>query len=100
MDENTCSDGYDNDGDTLTDDADDDCVGGREIPQYKVEAFKFGKAVLEYDFVLTGPVDDIISLQNMPPSVTVEQPELTSFARVVSLSGTAWDGKHHPMRVM
>ena len=27
---------------------------------------------------LTGPVDDIISLENMAPSVTVEQPELTS----------------------
>ena len=96
LDENTCSDGYDNDGDTLTDDADDDCIAGREIPQYKVEAYKFGKGTLEYDFVLTGPVDDIISLQNMAPSVTVEQPELTSFARVVALSGTAWDGEAPP----
>ena len=32
----------------------------------------------------------------MAPSVTVEQPELTSFARVVSLSGTAWDGEAPP----
>ena len=96
LDENTCSDGYDNDGDTLTDDADSDCVNGREIPQYKVEAYKFGKGTYEYDFVLTGPVDDIISLENMAPSVTVEQPELTSFARVVSLSGTAWDGEAPP----
>ena len=96
LDENTCSDGYDNDGDTLTDDADGDCATGREIPQYKVEAFKFGKGTYEYDFILTGPVDDIISLENMAPSVTVEQPELTSFARVVSLSGTAWDGEAPP----
>ena len=81
LDENTCSDGYDNDGDTLTDDADGDCATGREIPSYKVEAFKFGKGTYEYDFVLTGPVDDIIALENMAPSVTVEQPELTSFAR-------------------
>jgi len=96
LDENTCSDGYDNDGDTLTDDADGDCATGREIPSYKVEAFKFGKGTYEYDFVLTGPVDDIIALENMAPSVTVEQPELTSFARVVSLSGTAWDGEAPP----
>ena len=41
LDENTCSDGYDNDGDTLTDDADDDCIAGREIPQYKVEAVSY-----------------------------------------------------------
>ena len=96
LDENTCSDGYDNDGDTLTDDEDSDCLNDREIPQYKVEAYKFGKGVFEYDFVLTGPVDDIISLENMAPSVTVEQPELTSFARVVALSGTAWDGEAPP----
>ena len=96
LDENTCSDGYDNDGDTLTDDADGDCATGREIPSYRVEAFKFGKGIYEYDFVLTGPVDDIISLENVAPSVTVEQPELTSFARVVSLSGTAWDGEAPP----
>jgi len=96
LDENTCSDGYDNDGDTLTDDDDTDCLNDREIPQYKVEAYKFGKGVFEYDFVLTGPVDDIISLVNVAPSVTVEQPELTSFARVVTLSGTAWDGEAPP----
>ena len=96
LDENTCSDGYDNDGDTLSDDEDSDCLNDREIPQYKVEAYKFGKGVFEYDFVLTGPVDDIISLENMAPSVTVEQPELTSFARVVALSGTAWDGEAPP----
>ena len=96
LDENTCSDGYDNDGDTLTDDDDQDCSNGREIPQYKVEAYKFGKGKFEYDFVLNGPVDDIIALENMAPSVTLEQPELTSFARVVSLSGAAWDGEAPP----
>ena len=92
MDENTCSDGYDNDGDTLTDDNDPDCASGREIPAYSVEAYKFGKGVYEFDFSLTGPIDDIISLDNLPPSVTLTQPEFTSFARIVSLSGTAWDG--------
>ena len=71
-----------------------------KIPQYKVEAFKFGKGVLEYDFVLTGPVDDIISLQNMAPSVTVEQPELTSFARVSPSQELLGMGKHHHMQVM
>ena len=96
LDENTCSDGYDNDGDTLTDENDPDCVNGREIPEYSVEAYKFGKGIMEYDFVLNGPVDDIINLVNMAPSVTVEQPELTSFARIVTLSGTAWDGEAPP----
>ena len=32
----------------------------------------------------------------MPPSVTLTQPEFTSFARTVSLSGTAWDGLAPP----
>ena len=96
LDENTCSDGYDNDGDTLTDENDPDCANGREIPEYSVEAYKFGKGIMQYDFVLNGPVDDIINLVNMAPSVTVEQPELTSFARIVRLSGTAWDGEAPP----
>ena len=43
LDENTCSDGYDNDGDTLTDDADGDCATGPEIPEYQLEAFKVGE---------------------------------------------------------
>ena len=96
MDENTCSDGYDNDGDTLTDDDDPDCATGREIPSYSVEAYKFGKGIFQSNFNLTGPIDDIISLENMPPSVTLTQPEFTSFARIVSLSGTAWDGLAPP----
>jgi len=96
MDENTCSDGYDNDGDTLTDENDPDCVSGREIPSYSVEAYKFGKGKFEFDFNLTGPIDDIINLENLPPSVTLTQPEFTSFARIVSLTGTAWDGQSPP----
>tara|TARA_B110000459_G_scaffold195696_1_gene236655 strand:+ start:4341 stop:8903 length:4563 start_codon:yes stop_codon:yes gene_type:complete len=96
MDENTCSDGYDNDGDTLTDANDPDCLTGREIPSYSVEAYKFGKGVYDFDFTLTGPIDDIINLDNMPPSVTLTQPEFTSFARTVSLSGSAWDGEAPP----
>ena len=54
IDENSCADGYDNDGDTKYDDEDDDCVGGRELPFYSVEAFKFGKGQDEFDFVLSG----------------------------------------------
>ncbi len=96
MDENTCSDGYDNDGDTLTDANDPDCASGREIPSYSVEAYKFGKGIYEFDFTLVGPIDDIINLDNMPPSVTLTQPEFTSFARTVSLSGSAWDGEAPP----
>ena len=104
LDENTCSDGYDNDGDTLVDSEnltganfDPDCSnGGREIPEYSVEAFKFGKGLADFDFVLNGPMDDIINLVNKAPSVTVAQPESTSFARIVSLSGTAWDGEAPP----
>ena len=32
----------------------------------------------------------------MPPTVAVTQPELTSFARIVTVSGTAWDGNSPP----
>ena len=96
MDENTCSDGYDNDGDTLTDANDPDCASGREIPTYSIEAYKFGKGIYEADFTLTGPIDDIINLDNMPPTVTLTQPDFTSFARTVSLSGLAWDGEAPP----
>ena len=32
----------------------------------------------------------------MPPSVTLTQPDFTSFARTVSLSGSAWDGEAPP----
>ena len=100
LDENTCSDGYDNDGDTLYDEEDPDCATGREIPAYSVEAFKFGKGVYEYDFTLNGPVDDIINLVNMPPTVAVTQPELTSFARIVTVTGTAHDGNPPSMQTI
>jgi hypothetical protein len=43
VDEDSCSDGIDNDGDTLIDGDDNDCVTGRERPFYTVEAYKFGK---------------------------------------------------------
>ena len=71
--EDSCGDGIDNDGDTLKDGQDPDCQSGnREMPTYSVEAKKFGKGTSTHDFVLSGMVDEVINLQNMEPSVTVE----------------------------
>jgi hypothetical protein len=91
--ENTCSDGYDNDGDTFVDDADTDCVNGRELPFYIVEAYKFNKGKKDFDFVLSGAIDEIINLDNLRPSVTVEQYDGDSFAINAVITGSAWDGQ-------
>lgn len=105
MDENTCSDGYDNDGDTFVDGADQsqslqdtsNCeIGNRELPFYSVNAFKFGKGTEAFDFVLSGPIEDVISLDNLKPSVAVTQGDGASFATTVTLTGTAWDGLAGP----
>ena len=96
LDEDTCSDGYDNDGDTFVDADDPDCANGRELPFYIVEAYKFGKGTKEFDFVLSGAIDDVISLDNQRPSVTVEQYDGDSFAINAVITGTAWDGQSGP----
>ena len=41
-------------------------------------------------------VDEVINLQNMEPSVTVDQNDGTSFARTVTLTGSAHDGFSGP----
>jgi len=92
IDENSCADGYDNDGDTKVDTADEDCTNGREQAFYTVEAYKFGKGEKTFSFTLTGGVDDIINLDNLPPSVVVDQLDGASFATTVTLTGAAWDG--------
>ncbi len=99
IDENSCADGYDNDGDTQVDSADIDCTGGRELPFYTVEAYMFGKGEKEFDFVLSGPIDDVINLDNLKPSVTVTQNDGFSFATTVTLTGSAWDGIGGPYPV-
>ena len=91
--EDTCSDGYDNDGDTYVDDEDTDCVNGRELPFYIVEAYKFNKGKKDFNFVLSGPVDDIINLDNLRPGVTIEQYDGDSFAINAVITGSAWDGQ-------
>ncbi|MBT5843843.1 MAG: right-handed parallel beta-helix repeat-containing protein [Euryarchaeota archaeon] len=96
IDEDSCADGYDNDGDAKTDDEDEDCASGRELPFYSVEAFKFGKGQKDFDFVLSGSIDDVINLNNLKPSVTVTQNDGFSFATTVALTGTAWDGQNGP----
>jgi len=92
IDENSCADGYDNDGDTKVDTADEDCTNGREQAFYTVEAYKFGKGEKTFSFTLTGGVDDIINLDNLEPSVVVDQLDGASFATTVTLTGAAWDG--------
>lgn len=94
--ENSCSDGYDNDGDTRVDNADNDCENGRELAFYTVEAYKFGKGENEFTFSLTGGIDEVINLQNLRPSVTVDQIDGASFAQTVTITGSAWDGLAGP----
>ena len=96
VDEDSCADGIDNDGDTLMDDDDPDCVSGREMPFYTVEAYKFGKGTKEFSYVLSGPIDDVINLDNMRPSVSVNEPDGYSFATTVRITGQAWDGTKWP----
>ena len=99
LDEDSCADGYDNDGDTKVDSEDSDCTNGRELPFYSVEAYMFGKGEKEFDFVLSGSIDDVINLDNLKPSVTVTQNDGFSFATTVTLSGSAWDGVSGPYPV-
>ena len=74
-----------------------DCTNGRELPFYIVEAYKFGKGKKDFDFVLSGSIDDIISLDNQRPwAVTVEQYDGDSFAINAVNTGTAWDGQSGP----
>ena len=95
--EDSCGDGADNDGDTLVDAQDPDCQnGGREMPTYSVEAKKFSKGKSTHDFTLTGMVDEVINLANLEPSVGVDQNDGTSFARTISLTGSAHDGTAGP----
>ena len=74
VDEDSCADGIDNDGDTYVDNDDTDCINGRERPFYTVEAFKFGSGRDDFSYVLSGPIDDIINLENLRPSVSVNEP--------------------------
>jgi len=93
--EDSCTDAIDNDGDGKADAEDPDCFEGsgtRELSVYMVDVDKFDKGRSSHSFTLTGQVDEVINLNNMAPSVRVDQIEDSSFARIISLSGTAWDG--------
>ena len=93
--EDSCTDAIDNDGDGLADSEDPDCFEGsgtRELSVYFVDVEKFDKGRSSQSFTLTGPIDRVINLDNMAPSVRVDQQEDSSFARIISLTGTAWDG--------
>lgn len=95
--EDSCGDGSDNDGDTLVDGQDPDCQnGGREMPTYTVDAKKFGKGTANDDFTLTGMIDEVISLTNIAPSVSIDQNDGASFARSIVISGSAHDGDSGP----
>ena len=112
--ENSCLDGLDNDGDQTWDldvydfdgdgidelvssNPDSDCLSGnREISKYKILATKFGKGSALHEISLTALVDDVIELSNIKPSVSVNQYDGHSFARVVTLTGSAHDGVPGP----
>ena len=95
--EDSCGDGTDNDGDTLVDGQDPDCQNGnREMPIYSVVAKKFTKGTSTHDFTLTGMIDEVINLNNLAPSVSADQNDGTSFARTISITGSAHDGESGP----
>ncbi len=93
--ENSCNDGVDNDGDLLYDANDPDCqqgAGTRELSKYFVTGYRFGKGYAKSSFNLTGTYDDVISLTNDAPTVTLTQQDGHTFKRMVNFSGSAWDG--------
>ena len=95
--EDSCGDGADNDGDTLRDGLDPDCQnGGREMPTYTVDAKKFGKGTSVHEFTLSGLVDEVVRLSNTAPSISIDQNDGTSFARTITLTGSAYDGLEGP----
>ena len=96
VDEDSCADGIDNDGDTYVDGDDSDCINGRERPFYTVEASKFGSGSDDFSYVLSGPIDDVINLENLRPSVSVNEPDGYSYATTVRITGQAWDGAKWP----
>ena len=97
--ENSCSDGIDNDGDLIYDSDDPDCQAGpnsRELSLYYVSAYKFGKGYKKYSLTMTsqtGVLTEIVSLENLEPSITVNQNDGHSFKRSVNFTGTAHDGQ-------
>ncbi|MCH2636775.1 MAG: Ig-like domain-containing protein [Candidatus Thalassarchaeum sp.] len=97
--ENSCSDGIDNDGDLIYDSDDPDCQAGpnsRELSLYYVSAYKFGKVYKKYSLTMTsqtGVLTEIVSLENLEPSITVNQNDGHSFKRSVNFTGTAHDGQ-------
>ncbi|MDP6844199.1 MAG: Ig-like domain-containing protein [Candidatus Thalassarchaeaceae archaeon] len=97
--ENSCSDGMDNDGDLIYDADDPDCQAGpnsRELSLYYVSAYKFGKGYKKYSLTMTsqtGVLTEIVSLENLAPSLTVSQNDGHSFKRSVNFTGTSHDGQ-------
>ena len=94
--EDSCNDGIDNDGDAVIDNDDTDCISGREMSSYSVWAYKFEKGSVDFSFVLSTAVDDVLSLVNLKPSMTINQPDGFSFKRIIEVSGTGWDGVSGP----
>ena len=92
--ENSCTDGIDNDGDTLADDAGPRLrwYESREMAKYRITSSKFGKGEHTYEITLTGAVDDTVQLQNLAPTVNIDQPDGYPFARTVALTGSSFDG--------
>ena len=96
--ENSCSDGIDNDGDLIVDSEDTDCQSGsssRELSLYYISAYKFGKGYKKYSLTMTsqtGVLTEIVTLENMAPTINVDQNDGHSFKRSVNFTGSAHDG--------
>ena len=94
--EDSCSDGRDNDGDLVIDSQDSDCntaLGTREMSLYRFTAYKFGFGYYRGEFTLEeNSMEEIVNLENLPPSVLIDQNSGQSFKKYVNISGSAYDG--------
>ena len=94
--EDSCSDGRDNDGDLVIDSQDSDCnsaLGTREMSMYRFTAYKFGFGYYRGEFILEeNSREEIVNLENLPPTVEIDQNSGQSFKKFVNISGSAYDG--------
>ena len=94
--EDSCSDGIDNDGDLVMDNADSDCnhsAGTRELSLYRYTAYKFGFGLDSGEFTLDDTsYQGTANLLNLAPSVSITQDQGHSFRKIVNITGNAHDG--------
>ena len=64
-----------------------------------MDAYKFGSGKKNLTFVLSGEIDEVINLENLRPSVSVDQADGASFATNVVITGESYDGVNLPTTI-